>query len=273
MITADTIKCNIPTLDAVNIQGQELSCTTSLIASAKEIELMWIAIGAIGAFGSLIVTIFMARYAWKAWNTAKKQLEHSENEAVLNRRQMALIDFLRILRRYFYDSETSDGGSLSEPSVEDVRFASEVWLLSYPALVKNDSLWGVLLTMDGALRKMKGTHSALRQEDIEEFPRKLRDQLEEVHIRVALQSRYVFDEISRVALELHRGERNEAEVASSFASLENATKSVLRGTDEVIGLRVVDRRRLVPAVPLWHYVLCDWCSCAVVCRGWKTMNA
>lgn len=228
MILADKITCKVATPNAVKVDL--IDCSTSLIDSAKGVELMWIAIGAIGAFGAMIITIFMARYAWKAWDTARKQLEHSQSEAVLNRRQAAIVDYLRVLNRYFHDSKIGTQG-LVNPSIEDVRFASDLWLLSYPKIAREDSVWKLLVSFESILARSKALNEISNHEHIGKLGEDYKSSLDEAIVHSSLQARYVLDEMNRVALELHRGEKTEQAFITSYAHLEESTDRKLRKID------------------------------------------
>lgn len=92
MILADEITCEIADPNAAKVEL--INCSTSLMDSAKGIELIWIAAAAIGSIGAMIVTLFMARYAWKAWQSSQEQIQIARDQMVQN--QEIAVESLRI---------------------------------------------------------------------------------------------------------------------------------------------------------------------------------
>lgn len=232
MILADEITCQIADPNAAKVEL--INCSTSLIGSAKGLELMWIAIGAIGAFGAMLITIFMARYAWKAWVTSREQLEHMRRESSLLRRQPALVDFLRILRSYYHEAADSPGGLVS-PSKEEVNFAADIWLLSYPILVGKDPIWKILVSFELILKKKKNFEDLIRG-DLQGLGEELVENLELCLIKANLQAEYTFNQLTKVCMELHREERSENDALMSFEILEDSIDRSMRRIDEVLGM-------------------------------------
>ncbi|PRB78257.1 hypothetical protein CQ012_02390 [Arthrobacter sp. MYb214] len=138
MILADEITCQIADPNAAKVEL--INCSTSLIDSAKGLELMWIAIGAIGAFGAMLITIFVARYAWKAWRTANDQIDLTRTIAVEQQRLPALTEFLTALHALVaVDSKVVDEAKLRSAASE-ARFKAEIWAISYDQLFRAGSL-------------------------------------------------------------------------------------------------------------------------------------
>lgn len=159
MILADPINCTIPSMDVLKTKGQEITCTTSLIDSAKGVELMWIAVAAIGALGSFIVTIFMARYAWKAWKSsqeqvqiAKDQMEQSQKIAIESQRIPSTAEFTRALYTIsrhlnFWDVTKEEFKTASM----ELGASSDKWQLLYGDVFRDGVLFDLISTIQSAL--------------------------------------------------------------------------------------------------------------------------
>lgn len=132
MILADSITCQVATPNAVKVEL--INCSTSLIDSAKGVELMWIAIGAIGAFGAMLITLVMARYAWKAWNTAQQQLEATKDIALAEKRQAAMPDLLQKLRSLRESFSAGMSQKQIDGLAQDAYLAADIWAATYPAI-------------------------------------------------------------------------------------------------------------------------------------------
>lgn len=147
MILADPINCTIPSMDALKTKGQEITCTTSLIDSAKGVELMWIAIAAIGALGSLIVTIFMARYAWKAWQTSRQHLDATLHIALSEKRHHSLPLFLAAVKELYESFDKGLTAKQIREKEESANVAGELWALTYPTIFNSGCIRSAVSTV------------------------------------------------------------------------------------------------------------------------------
>lgn len=160
MILADEITCKVATPDAVKVDL--IDCSTSLIDSAKGVELMWIAIGAIGAFGAMVITIFMARYAWKAWNTSRMQLVATLDIALADKRLKAVPEFINSVRSL---ADSYGQGKTLEEVIEleeSAYLAGELWALTYPAIFQSNCIRPAVSSVAKYVRK-----DAIFQTDVE----------------------------------------------------------------------------------------------------------
>jgi len=132
MIRADEITCQIADPNAVKVEL--IDCSTSLIDSAKGLELMWLAVGSIGAFLAMVITIFMAHFAWKAWNTSESQLKLTREISLEQQRLPALTDFVKALRSLSFIDTSKHTPRDSGEFAREAQFMAEIWAISYPRI-------------------------------------------------------------------------------------------------------------------------------------------
>lgn len=122
MILADAITCQIATPEAVKVDL--INCSTSLIDSAKGVELMWIAIGAIAAF---LASMFAARAFWNA----QKQLKLAEAQ----HRYPLLREILDAMRPVFeHEPDSLDSQSRLRELTGEANYLLRMWIVFYPQL-------------------------------------------------------------------------------------------------------------------------------------------
>lgn len=92
----------------------------------------WIA--SLSSLGTLIVTCFMAWYAWNAWQTAQGQLNVTTDIALAEKRQAAMPEALREIRRL----REAYGAGLTHPEIDglaqDAYLAADIWSATYPTI-------------------------------------------------------------------------------------------------------------------------------------------
>lgn len=122
MILADEITCEIATQDAV--KADLINCSTSLIDSAKGVELLFIGLGAIAA---LVAAIFAAR----AFKNAQKQLKLGEAQ----HRYPLLREILDSLRLIFrHDPASLDSADQLRELTNEANYLMRMWVVFYPKL-------------------------------------------------------------------------------------------------------------------------------------------
>lgn len=225
MILADPINCTIPSMDALKIKGQEITCTTSLIDSAKGVELIWIAIGAIGAFGAMFITLFMARYAWKAWNTAQDQLELTREISLEQQRLPALADFIKALRLLVFVDTSASTEKEARKLAREASLHAELWTISYKKIFDSGVIQSIIAGLENDViwcyRVMAEEHESNQIPGMSPMILAI--------IGSVGESNKLFNIVRKTAYDLHRGHATEDEALERLESGLNDFAEYVKG--------------------------------------------
>jgi len=218
MIRADEIICQIADPNAVKVEL--IDCSTSLIDSAKGLELMWLAVGSIGAFFAMVITIFMARYAWKAWNTSQDQLELTREIALEQQRLPALAEFIKALRLLVFVDTSKDDVQTARALAREASLHAELWTISYKKIFDSNVVPKIITEIENDII---WCYHVLSREDQKQVVPRLTPNLFAV-IGAVAESTKLFISIRETSYDLHRRHISEAE---ALKNLESSLKAFL----------------------------------------------
>lgn len=138
MISAETLVCRVSTGSAIKVD--KLYCSTSPTNNAVIFGDLATWIGAGATLLAAVISIFMAYFAYHAWQTSQKQLKTTRDIAVNDQRVPRLSDFLEKLSlRFGNNPQFADAYDMAASRAEVLRLHDR-WTLTYPDIYRHGYL-------------------------------------------------------------------------------------------------------------------------------------
>lgn len=203
-------------LSAHNLSLAAIPNESKDVISEARYENLWSALAGIGATGSMIVTIVMAGFAWKAWNTSKAQIAQARDLASEEKRWHALQGFLEDFTALAMLEDTHINEEEVNLRLRNANLKATIWAINYPNIAADDCLKRIATVISAYVEKKRSIltitpGSSYKKPSAAVFMRA-------VNMTSFLMK--ILDATIKTAVDLHMGNISESEARNKFKEIE-----------------------------------------------------